>query len=73
MSDDGSAERTGGICGAILCKCPQTGLTEDVVAWEAHVRIEVHIQAYSTDQTLFVSHAQCFFILSAAAGAGGGL
>lgn len=71
MSDDGSAERAGGIGGAVLCKCPQTGLTEDVVAWVTHVRTEVHIQAHGTDETFFVSHAQSFFILSAAAAAGG--
>lgn len=68
MCDDCSAEGAGGVGGAVLSQCPQTGFTKDVVARMAHVRAEVHIQTHSTDVTFSVPSTHILFILTAAAG-----
>lgn len=69
MRDDGPAEGAGGISGAVLCKCPQTGFTEDVVARMAHVRAEVHVQTHGADEAISVPRARGLLILTAAAAA----
>lgn len=68
MCDDCSAQGAGGISGAVLSQRPKTGLTEDVIAWVAHVRTEVHIQADSADVALSVPGSQGLIVLTAAAG-----
>lgn len=69
MCDDCSAEGAGGVGGAVLSQCPQTGFTEDVVAGVTHVRAEVHIQAHCADATFSVPGAHVLVILAAAAAA----
>lgn len=68
MSDDCSAEGAGRAGGAALSQRPQTGFTEDVVAWVTHVRAEVYIQAHRTDVTFSVTGAHVLVILATAAG-----
>lgn len=67
MRDDCPAEGAGGVSGAVLRKCPQTGLTEDVVARMAHVRTEVHIQTHGADETFSVPGALLILTVTAAA------
>lgn len=68
MCDDCSAQGARGVSGAVLSQCPKAGLTEDVIAWVAHVRTEVHIQAHSADVALSVPCSQGLIVLTAAAG-----
>lgn len=68
MGDDCSAEGAGGVGGAVLSQCPQTGFTKDVIAWVTHVRAEVHIQTHGADVALSVPGAHVLIILTAAAG-----
>lgn len=67
MCDDCSAEGAGGVGGAVLSQCPQTGFTEDVIAGMTHVRAEVHIQTHSADVTFSVPSAHVLVILTTAA------
>ena len=63
MSDGGPAEGAGSVGRTALSQSPQAGFTEDVGAWVARVRAEVHVQAHSTYESFPVPRTRFLLLL----------